>query len=107
MKDALQIITLLLVMGGIFALSWLATRFLAKRLPGGGKTGHMHIIERLPLGRDRQVALLKVGEDHILVGITGQKISFSGPVRLQSLNYAQVQEMVDNDHGNNNSSEEN
>ena len=100
-----EIVTLVLVMAGIFGLTWLTTRFLAKRLPGGGKSSHMQIVERLSLGKDRQVALIKVGNEHFMVGIAGQHISFSQPVQLDSKidsnqpNYSEIQEKVNNDHG--------
>lgn len=91
-------------MGGIFVLTWLSTRFLAKRLPGGGKHGQMQVIERLPLGRDRQIALLRVGNEHYLVGLAGQQISFSQPVRLEvqtekaSPTYSDIQEKVNDEY---------
>lgn len=86
-------------MAGIFAATWLTTRFLARRLPGGGGKGsQMQVVERLPLGKDRQVALLRVGSEHYLVGISGQQISFSQQVRLaaqdgqDTLTFAEVLE---------------
>ncbi len=98
--DAGQIIWLVVVMVGIFALSWLATKFLSKRLPGSSKTNHMKIVEKLSMGKDRQVLLVKVGEEHFMVGVAGQQISFSQPVKLDATvppTYAEVQEKVNND----------
>lgn len=79
-------------MAGIFALTWVTTRFLSKRLPGGGRTGHMQIIEKLSLGKDRQVALVKVGEEHFMIGVAGQQISFSPAIRLNQPEMAETSE---------------
>ena len=98
MNDFFQIVTLVLVMAGIFGLTWLSTRFLAKRLPGsGGKTAKMQIIEKLTMGKDRQVVLIKVGDEHFMVGVAGQQISFSQPVLLNQVKYSDIQEKVNND----------
>lgn len=87
-------------MVGIFGLTWLTTKFLSKRLPGGGKTSKMQIIEKLTMGKDRQVVLLKVGEEHFMVGVAGQQISFSQPVLLNTAKYSDIQEKVYNDQNN-------
>lgn len=93
----MQIITLILVMLGIFGLTWLTTRFMAKRLPGGGRSGHLQIIEKLQVGRDRQIALIKAGNKHYMVGIAGQQISFSQPVEIDSPTYSEIQDKVNHD----------
>jgi flagellar biosynthetic protein FliO len=82
MKEIGEIISLVLIMAAIFALTWLTTKFLSKRLPGSGKTSRMQVVERMPFGKDRQVVLVKVGEEHILVDVTGQQISFGPAVRV-------------------------
>ncbi len=81
--DLGQIILLVVVMAGIFVLSWLATKYLGRRL-GTSSSARMKVVERLGLGRDRQIALVKVGDRHYMVGITGHQISFSQPVDLES-----------------------
>ena len=81
-KEIGEILVLILVMAGIFALTWLTTRFLSRRLPGGGKTRHLQIIEKLPVGKSQQIALVRVGDEHFMVGISGQQISFSQGFRL-------------------------
>lgn len=78
-------------MAGIFGLTWLTTRFLSRRLPGGGRGGNMQVIEKLTLGKDRQIALVKVGDEHFMVGLAGQNISFSQAIRLDAVGDLQPQ----------------
>ena len=43
-----------------------------------GKTRHLHILERIAVGKDRQVVILRVGKQYFLAGITGQSVQI-GP----------------------------
>ena len=76
---------LLFVVGLVFALAWLL-----KRVGQGSLVGsrQMKIVASLPLGTRERLALVEVGGQHILLGITPTSINtlhvFDEPVDLES-----------------------
>ncbi len=68
-------ICVILIMG----LAYLFTRYVAGRgIPGafgGARRGMMNILAQMPLGRDRQVILVQVGERFFLLGNTPTEIT--------------------------------
>lgn len=76
---------LLFVIGLVFALAWLL-----KRVGQGSLVGsrQMKIVASLPLGTRERLALVEVGGQHILLGITPTSINtlhvFDEPVDLDS-----------------------
>jgi flagellar biosynthetic protein FliO len=66
----------------ILAAVWYLTRRLIRQ-PGSRKhLRHLQVVERLPLGRDRQILLVKVGREYFLAGVTSHGITFSPAVEL-------------------------
>ncbi len=65
-------LALVLIVGVVLALGYLAKRFqLAK--PGGG--GALRIVDSTYLGPKERLVLVQVGEQHVLVGMNPQCIS--------------------------------
>ncbi|ASP40580.1 flagellar biosynthetic protein FliO [Bacterioplanes sanyensis] len=64
---------LLLTIGLIFLLAWLATKAKAIRPMGGSQV--IRPVATLALGVKEKVALVQVGEKQILLGITAQQIT--------------------------------
>lgn len=63
---------LLFVIGLMFLLAWLARRM--RLVPGGHYAGSLKILAVLPLGNREKLALVQVGEQQLLLGITPQQI---------------------------------
>lgn len=67
--------SLLIVLGLVLGLSWLAKRFLPQGL-GGGKPGDvMRLVQTLPLGPKRYAALVEVEGRRFLLGVTDNQIN--------------------------------
>lgn len=56
----------------IFAFAWLLKRM---RLPALGSQSGLSIIRQIPVGTKERIAIIKVGEEQFLVGITPQSIN--------------------------------
>jgi flagellar protein FliO/FliZ len=63
---------LLLVVGLIFALAWLARRV---QNAGGGLSQAIRIVASLPLGTRDRLLLVQVGDEQLLLGISPGRIS--------------------------------
>lgn len=63
--------SLVLVIGLILLLAWLLKRM---KVPALGQQRGLRIISQLPVGPKERIAVIHVGEEQFLVGITGQSI---------------------------------
>ncbi|KAB1509902.1 flagellar biosynthetic protein FliO [Photobacterium damselae] len=70
---ATTLASLLLVIGLIFLLAWLVKRM---RVTGfKGRQQELQIISQLAVGTKERIALVQVGQEQVLVGITAHNIS--------------------------------
>lgn len=60
---------LLLVVGLIFLLAWLARR-LQQQLPGGKRSDTIQLLATRPLGPRERLLLVQVGREQVLLGLT-------------------------------------
>ena len=65
-------LALLIVLGAIFALAWLARRM---RTFGSRGRGALEILASLPLGTKERAVLVKVGDAQILLGVAPGQVS--------------------------------
>ncbi|MDF2153740.1 flagellar biosynthetic protein FliO [Vibrio sp. CAU 1672] len=63
--------SLVLVIGVIILLAWLLKRM---QVPALGQQKGMRIISQLPVGTKERIAVVQVGDEQFLVGITSQSI---------------------------------
>lgn len=67
----LKVIYFLIVFGLIIFLAHFASRIMGKKVQlSSGK--YMRIVDILPLGSDRMLAIVKVGEDYLLISSTSK-----------------------------------
>ncbi|CAH1570387.1 Flagellar biosynthesis protein fliO [Vibrio rotiferianus] len=63
--------SLVLVIGVIIFLAWLLKRM---QVPAMGQQKGLRIVSQLPVGTKERIAVVQVGEEQFLVGITSQSI---------------------------------
>ncbi|MGR5059717.1 flagellar biosynthetic protein FliO [Vibrio rotiferianus] len=63
--------SLVLVIGVIIFLAWLLKRM---QVPAMGQQKGLKIVSQLPVGTKERIAVVQVGEEQFLVGITSQSI---------------------------------
>jgi len=80
LKDIFNGIFYIAITIGIFILTYYSTRFISKRSLEASKTKNMKLIEKVSVGKDKDVALMKVGDQFYLVGISATSVSFSTPL---------------------------
>ncbi|GIC78045.1 flagellar biosynthetic protein FliO [Moritella sp. F3] len=70
--DMLQwLLSLLVVLAVILMLAWIAK----KSRVFGSNHQQLQVVATLPLGPKERIMVIKVGEEQVLVGVTGQQIS--------------------------------
>ena len=75
MDNWAELLGMLLVTALVLAAAFYTTKFVARRPQVGGKGRHMQILERLPLGKDKFLAIIEVGGQYMLVGVSGQTVN--------------------------------
>lgn len=78
MKQFFETLFYLFVTIGIFVLTYYTTKFLSRHSTGASGKRNLEVIEKIPLGKDKQAAILRVGKEYYLVGISGSSVQFSG-----------------------------
>lgn len=88
MDGFFEVLGLLLVFGAILLLCYYTTRVIGKKLSGGAKNKNMRIVETLPLGLDRCLYLILVGNKHLLF--------FSSKKGLEMVSEIEIEEQAEN-----------
>ncbi|MBP7402117.1 MAG: flagellar biosynthetic protein FliO [Clostridia bacterium] len=72
-------VSLLAVTCGVFFLAYAAAKYLPGRMARmTGRSGRLKVVERIMVGKDRQIAVVRAGSQVFLVGIAGQSVQI-GP----------------------------
>ena len=76
----LDYLGILIVFCAILFLAWLTTRLIGKRYAGSTATKRMRVVETLPLGADRSLLLVRVGQKHYLLASGRSRTDFMAEV---------------------------
>ncbi len=76
----IEVLFYLAITIGIFALAYFSTRFIAKKSMGLQNNNNLKLIEKIPLGKEKEAAIIKVGDDYYLAGISSGSVNFTGPL---------------------------
>ncbi len=71
-----QLIGVLIMFSSILFLAYLTTRYVGKKTGRALKGKHISVVETMSLGLDKQLHLIKVGEQFLLISSSGKKIEF-------------------------------
>jgi flagellar protein FliO/FliZ len=69
--DMLGIIAAL---AAVFWLTWVATRFIAKKSGGRMAGRFMRVVDRLGVGNDKALLLVKIGATYSVIGVAGHEM---------------------------------
>lgn len=73
-ENPLDMIWVLLVLGLVFYLVWLVTRFVAVRAKGKTAGRLMRVADRLNISSDKSILVVKIGAEYCVLGVTGHEI---------------------------------
>lgn len=77
---------LVVIMLAVILAAYYTTKFLSGKTKRLMKGKFIHVLDRSAFGRDKQVLLIKVGDNHYLIGVTSQSINVIGTLRDEDLN---------------------
>ena len=74
----------------VIALFYLLAKYLKSRWAGMAATEHMAVLDRLSLGVNKDVYIIRLGNEYLVLGVTGENISLLQKVKEPAL-LAQLQ----------------
>ena len=79
---AMQIFTGLVIFLCILFLTYITTKYIAKKSSLSMKSKHLKVIESISLGIDKNIFLVQAGDKKILIGVSGKNMQFLSEVTL-------------------------
>jgi len=70
----LQLIVIVVVMAFVFYLSYLFSRYMSKGALKINAAKHMKVIDKLAVGQDRYILIVKITDKFFLISATGQSV---------------------------------
>lgn len=82
-REIASLLGMLLALAGILVLAYYITRLMAKGSLGGnaflrrhmGTSQHLEVLERVPLGREQYLAVVRLDEHCFLLSVAGTSVS--------------------------------
>lgn len=75
-KMLLGLFTFIIFFAAILFLAYVSTKFLGSKMSRGMKGKHLKVVDTIVLGFDRQIYLIKAGEQLFLVSSSNKNINF-------------------------------
>ena len=94
MKDALDLVWIILVLALVFYLAWLVTRIVAVKARGKSAGRLLRVVDRLNISNDKCILLVKAGEEYCVIGVTGHEMRL-----LKTLSADEAEAMAQQDAG--------
>lgn len=85
MNEFLSASGAVLLVIGIVVLAFYSTKWLGKRAGTPLRSRNLAVIDRITLGQDKSIAIIKVNEKYLLVGIASNGITNLGELRGEDI----------------------
>jgi flagellar protein FliO/FliZ len=82
MEEILRIIFYLIGFGAILFLTYVTTKYIARKKIGTTKSRNISVIETVVLGPDKRLHLVKAGNSYVLIASTSKSVEFLTNVEL-------------------------
>jgi flagellar protein FliO/FliZ len=92
----MEIVYVLLALGSILFLAYVTTKYIGGKSKKASRGNYIQVIEAVSPGMDKQLILVKVGEQYVLLSSSGKNIQFMTNINLGEY---ETQEISDNGKG--------
>lgn len=81
-----ELVYFLFILVGVVFLAYFVSKWLSKKYASNGQaTKHLKVVDRLVLGQDRALYIVKVGEKAMLLGVTQHSIEKLDDIAIEDL----------------------
>lgn len=84
-----QLAYFIFMSGIILGITYVVTKFIAKKGAPGRSNKNLKLVETMALGVDKSVMLIKVGEQHLLIGSVPKNLVFLSVIDSDKLNLSE------------------
>jgi flagellar protein FliO/FliZ len=85
LEEFLSIAGAILMIVAIVVLAFYSTRWLGKRMGGSTASRYLSVVDRIPLGQDKYIAIVRVGEKNLLIGVSQGSVTNLGELNEEDL----------------------
>jgi len=83
----------------ILSAAYFATKYIARKGLNRAHNKNLRVVETVPLGIDKTLLLVKIGEQYLLLGSTQKRITLLTEVKKEKLNIVNTTEIYSNSDG--------
>lgn len=69
----------------ILYLAFVSTKYIGKGVRIQNRSRYMKMVDQMPLGQDKQLSIVKIGDIHYLIGITASAINVLAEMKEEEL----------------------
>ena len=73
-ESAFTILSTIAALAAVLLLAYISLKWMGQKLPSQNETRHIKVVDRMVLGRDKYLLLVKVAEKTVLVGISNNSV---------------------------------
>ncbi len=92
MGDFISVAGAILMIVAIVVLAFYSTRWLGKRMGGSAASKYLSVVDRISLGQDKCIAIVKVGQKHLLIGVSSGSVTNLGELNEEDLSQVTTQQ---------------
>lgn len=92
MEEFISVAGAILMIVAIVVLAFYSTRWLGKRMAGSSASKHLAVVDRISLGQDKFIAIVKVGEKKLLIGVSSGSVTNLGELSEEDLTQVVTQQ---------------
>lgn len=78
-----QVLLFIIGFGSVLFLTYIVTRYIGEKAKGAMTGKYINVIDTVPLGIDKKLHLIKVGQQFILIASGGKTIEFLANINLE------------------------
>ncbi len=85
MGEFLSVAGAILMIVAIVVLAFYSTRWLGKRMGVSAASKYLTVVDRISLGQDKFIAIVKMGGKHLLIGISSGSVTNLGELSEEDM----------------------
>ncbi len=80
----------IIIMAAVIFAAYFVTKFISKKSRRITKSRYLNVLERMPVSKDKQILLLKVGNKNLVIGISNQSVNLITTINEDELESVEV-----------------
>ncbi|AUS96338.1 hypothetical protein CDQ84_05265 [Clostridium thermosuccinogenes] len=92
MESIVKVLGLFLIFGSVLFLAYVTTRYIGTRSRKAGQGKYISIIDTVSLGMDKQLHLVRVDKQFVLIATTGKSVELLTKLNIENFDFDAAEE---------------